>query len=352
MAMAIFVLPIKGQDAEWEPETKITGYAATEFNYFDELDGYKLNYGVAVPEAGILASYRPTSRITFKTVFVYRPDFTFNQMLNEANVQYQVANAFIIKAGRFLTPLSPMNTYYYAPVNTSATLPVLITAHEFFPLNIDGISLNGTYGDRFRINYDLFAGGYRNTTWLKTGALGFFGDETAYYKRVQNSTNTVDPSYNNTQNLGYGFHVGFSFLDYVTVGASGFKPKDEMLPIYVIPLDVTVEYGAKKFSYGLNFKLKYNNTRLIGEFWKSDLKIDESNVDLNGSFVELSQGLGKFTPYARYEQQHTDDVEFKRYTGGIAFKPMFETTIKVEYMKYDHETNPINGVVASLIYSF
>ena len=91
-------------------------------------------------------------------------------MLNEANIQYKVGEKAGIKVGRFLTPLSPMNTYYYAPVNSSATLPVLVSNHEFFPLNMDAVSYNGNIGENFKISYELFAGGYRNTTWMKTGA--------------------------------------------------------------------------------------------------------------------------------------------------------------------------------------
>jgi hypothetical protein len=245
-----------------------------------------------------------------------------------------------------------MNTYYYAPVNSSATLPMLITNHEFFPLNMDALSLNGSIGESFKISYDLFAGGYRNTTWLKTGAMGFFGDEVAYYKKVTNSTNTVSPSYNNTKNFGGGFHVAVSYQDYITVGASAFKPKNEIMPIYIVPMDFTKDMTSKKFSYGINLKLKYKGTRLIGEYWKSDLNIDDSNINLEGSFIELSQTAGKFIPYVRFEKQKTDDIDYKRYTAGMAFKPMFETTLKVEYLRYQQEVANINGVVASLIYSF
>lgn len=140
------VQAVQAQDY-FEPQTNITGYISTEFNYFDNLENYRVTAGSAVSEAGMLVTYMPTSSLRLKTVFVYRPEFEFDQMLNEAFGELSMSKMVNFKVGRFLLPLSPMNTYYYAPVNTSATLPILITNHEFFPLNMDGVSINGAFGD-------------------------------------------------------------------------------------------------------------------------------------------------------------------------------------------------------------
>ncbi|MCU4163731.1 hypothetical protein [Carboxylicivirga caseinilyticus] len=338
--------------ATWEPQMKITGYISTEFNYFDDLKGYENNYGVALSEAGFLTNYKPIKDLTFKSVFVYRPDFSFDQMLNEANIEYTASNQMNLKVGRFLTPLSPMNTYYYAPVNTSATLPVLISNHEFFPLNIDGLSINGSLGEEFKFNYDLFAGGYRNTTWMKTGAVGFFGDEVAYYKTLVNSTYTVDPSYNNTYNIAFGGNAGFSINDWAIIGASIFIPKKEIMPIYIPSMNATIHRESEKITYGMNFRFKYNNTRIIGELWNGDMTIDQDNIDLQGSFIEVSQMINKVTPYARFEAQTTNDIDFNRYTIGASYKPIFEATFKLEYINYQHDAQNINGLVFAFIYSF
>ncbi|WP_075590548.1 hypothetical protein [Labilibacter marinus] len=342
---------VKAQ-SDWEPQKRITGYIATEFNYFNKLEGYQNEYGVALSEAGILTSYQPTENLTFKAVFVYRPDFSFNQMLNEANLEYKASDNVNFKVGRFLTPLSPMNTYYYAPVNTSATLPVLVSNHEFFPLTMDALSINGSAGEDFKVSYDVFAGGYRNTTWMKTGAVGFFGDEVAYYKQLINSPYTIDQSYNNTYNVAAGGSVGLSYTDIAHVGFSAFKPKDETMQLYVPAYDIVQNEEAKKFTYGVNFKLKLNNTQLIGEVWNSDFNVGGTDIDLKGSFIQLSQALGKVTPFVRYEDQTTNDIEFQRYTGGLLYQPMFETGFKLEYIHYAHEVQDIDGVVLSFIYSF
>jgi hypothetical protein len=193
----------------WEPVTNLTGYISTEFNYFSELNGYDYDYGLSVSEAGLLINYRPTENIMLKSVFVYRPGYSFDQMLNEAYGEITHSELLKFKIGRFLLPLSPMNTYYYAPVNTSATLPILITNHEFFPLNMDGILITGSYGSDLKVTYDVFAGGYRNTTWLPTGAVGFFGVEVPYYQNEIGSPYTISPSYNGSYNLAYGGKLQF-----------------------------------------------------------------------------------------------------------------------------------------------
>lgn len=362
----------------WEPQTNITGYISTEFNYFDDIDGYRVNYGTAVSEAGILITYQPTSNFTLKSVFVYRPEFEFDQMLNEAFGQLSLSSKLNFKVGRFLLPLSPMNTYYYAPVNTSATLPILITNHEFFPLNIDGISVNGAFGSDLKVKYDVFAGGYRNTTWLPTGPIGFFGTEVPYFKGQINSPYSIDRSYNNTYNTAFGGSIAVAYKRFVELGASYFNPKKERIPLALTlpsnmifagspPIDEVVPTGLHRPTYGFNAKVQYENTKLVGELWRGNLDIDPivislqgnvipltqgGDVDLEGSFVELSHRVNKFTPYARYEKQETDDIKYYRYTAGINYKPSFERTVKIEYMWYDHSSGAINGLIGTLIYSF
>ncbi|GAF01854.1 hypothetical protein [Saccharicrinis fermentans] len=349
--LAFFGVQINAQD-QWEPQTKISGYLSTEFNYFNDLDGYDKEYGVALSEAGILASYQPLKDVSLKMVFVYRPDYSIDQMINEANIQYRLSQNVNFKVGRFLTPLSPMNTYYYAPVNISATLPVLISNHEFFPLNMDAISLNGKFGDDVSISYDVFAGGYNNAMWLNTGAVGFFGNEVSYYGALLNSPFTIDDSYKATRNLAVGGNIRFAYQDYVNIGLSMFNSQKEKVPAMVMGNNSVLIFDSERFSYGIDAKLSYNNTQLIGGFWNSDLTINNKFIDHKGAFVELNHSFVKITPYVRYEDQTSFYIEFQRYTGGVMYKPSFETTLKCEYLHYEQEVQNLDGFVVSLIYSF
>lgn len=358
---AIVSMNMWGQESEWEAQTRITGYIATEANYFHDLKGVDRNYGVSLSEAGMLVNYQPIQNLTIKSVFVYRPDLSIDQMINEANAQWKANNVMNIKAGRFLTPLSPMNTYYYAPVNNSATLPMIISHHEFFPLNMDGVSVNGVIGENIKFDYDAFVGGYRNALWLKTGALGLFGVEDNYFGAYNNSGYTLNTNdINTTLSFGGGVHLGLSASDFLTIGVNAMKTDTEKLSTTVDtpfgPMEVV--FDVNRFAYGLNFKAKYQTLQLLGEFWRNDMDFTnntlliEREYKIDGSFIELSNNFGKLTPYVRYEYHDAAGLEFKRYTTGITYKPIFETTFKLEYLFYDHEATDINGFVASVIYSF
>lgn len=367
-ALALSVGHAFAQETEWEPQKQVTGYVATEANYFDNLKNKERNYGAALSEAGILASYQPTRNMTIKGVVVYRPGLAIDQMVNEVNAQWSNSNLFNVKVGRFLTPLSPMNTYYYAPVNNSATLPMIISHHEFFPLNMDAVSLNGTVGNNLKLDYNLFAGGYQNSLWLKTGAMGIFGAEDEYFG--EDALSFIDPNaINSAYSFGGGVHAGLKWNDYLTVGLNSLMSSPGEMGIEydyngtLVPVTLEVERAA----YGLNVKANFKTLQLLGEFWQSDLQYSNSTIGLKestvlkGTFVELSNTFGKITPYVRHEYHEGLDLDYHRYTGGINYRPSFETCFKLEYLYYTHPNEKsiggddepdFSGLVATVVVSF
>ncbi len=92
--------------------------------------------------------------------------------------------------------------------------------------------------------------------------------------------------------------------------------------------------------------------KILCELWNNDISFNDFKYDNSDKFVIVSNTFGKFTPYARYEEHKAFDVSIKHYTAGINFKPIFETTFKLEYLMYDYKSYDINGVVATAIYSF
>lgn len=346
-----FSVSLFGQEEQWESQFKVTGYVATEYEYFKDIKYFPKDYAFSLSEGGLLVNYQPLKNLTIKTVFVYRPGFKFDNMLNEANVEYKLNNYLNVKVGRFLTPLSPMNTYYYAPVNNSATLPIMISHHEFFPLNMDAVSLNGKFGESFKLQYNVFGGGFRNTLWLRTGSMGLFGYEDT---QLIKTPATVDiPDVNADLSVGGGAHFGITYLDNFEFGFGLFTSEDPFFdPISQMSLKV------KKFSYGFNLKAKVSTLQLLAEGWHSDVKIFEATEIYEGGFAELSNTFNKITPYARYEYHYAPammgapSIMFNRYTAGINYKPIFETTMKLEYVRYEHEVTDLNGIVATLIFSF
>jgi hypothetical protein len=355
--LSAVVFKVYSQDGTWEPQKQITGYIATEAEYFNFRDDslFTRKYGAAVTEAGILASYQPTKKLTIKGVFVYRPGYSFEQMINEAYGEYHFADALNIRVGRFLTPLSPMNTYYYAPVNTSATLPLLITLHEMFPLSVDGLSLNGKYGNNLKLDYNVFTVGFKPTMWLQTGAIGLFGVEATYFNH--NTSAFTGDQISNVWQFTQGGHFGCAYKDYVYLGVNYLTERHS---VYFIPgLGKWLIY---KNVYGINLKLQYSTLRLLAEAWKTNVKEKNLNLfdaDFFSHFVELSNSFGNITPYLRYEHEDAvkslSPVRYNRYSAGINYKPTFETTIKLEALMYHKtygESEKLPGVVASVIYSF
>jgi hypothetical protein len=79
------------------------------------------------------------------------------------------------------------------------------------------------------------------------------------------------------------------------------------------------------------------------------------DISIKTSYIELSNSFGKITPYVRYED-HTSDYasipNFSRYTGGINYRPIFEITLKAEYMHYKNSAQNLDGFAGTLIYSF
>jgi hypothetical protein len=375
---SLLVLPTyaNGQDSDWEPQKTITGYIALEGDYFKDLQYYSREYGMSVSEAGMLASYQPVKNLTLKTVFVYRPDLSIDQMLNEANAEYKINNWLNIKAGRFLTPLSSTNTFYYAPVNVSATLPMITSFHETFPLNMDAVSFNGKIGETFRVGYDVFGGGYRNSLYLTSGALGFFGAENEYFQKVSNAAySTVNTSTtNSTLSFGGGAHIDFSYKDYGTIGFNVFKSAKESTTINLgqggfVPAGVNqtssttdTTISTQKLVLGTSLKFRIYTVQVEGEYWNNNVNTGKNKLTNEGAFVTVSNTFGKFTPYARFEylktpftrleDQTATSLKYNRYTAGLNFKPTFETTFKLEYLYYKYNSKDLGGLVATVIYSF
>jgi hypothetical protein len=373
----------------WIPQKQVTGYIALQAEYFDGLEGFDQDYGIMLNEAGLLISYMPSPKLTFKSVIVYRPELTIEQVINEANFEYTVSEFVKIKVGRFLTPLSPMNTYYYAPVNNSITLPMIISHHEIFPLNVDGVSLNGFIGEQFKFDYNLFGGGFKNSMWSNTGVIGFLGAEQSYFEDFSNLYYSVDAeSTNESLNLCQGAHVGFSYSDILSVGINVYNSSKESITVDIAQYDsqtgqvitddsdsedvktngpdhiqlVSTVFEGQKFVYGFNFELNLANIKMLGEFWRNEVNLNndtngEMNRNIDGAFVELSRNFNKLTPYMRFEYNNSAEIKYNRKTVGLNFKPMFETTFKLEYLRYDCTSSEdvsvdVNGIVGSVIYSF
>ncbi len=353
LLLGLSIATLWAQDDVWEARKQITGYVATEFNYLDNIEGHSKDYGMALTEAGLLVNYQPLQKLTLKAVAVYRPGLTVDQVLNELNAEYKIDDYLKIKVGRFLTPLSPINTYYYAPVNVSATLPMITNLHEAYPMTMDAVSFNGSVGNDLKFGYNAFAGGYHNTINNKTGALGFFGTESNYFYGLGEAAYSLDfDAMNSSLNFAYGLHAQLSYKDILTVGYNIIKEDPQDIDLFVNELGSAIPVEMNANINGINIAFKYKTLQVIGELWNNDVSFATEERNISDKFVIISNTFGKFTPYTRYEAHKMFGTDIKRYTAGVNFKPIFETTFKLEYLFYDYQSYDINGIVATAIYSF
>jgi hypothetical protein len=294
-------------------------------------------------------------------------------MINEVSGEYAFSDMFKIKGGRFLTPLSPVNSFYFAPVNVGITLPMLISHHEYYPLNLNGLSVNGNFGGQFKINYNVFAGGYYTSLWKGTGPLNFFGNEDDYFRKLDHLQLYSSLMQAENLNFGGGGHLGLAFSDYVEVGVNYFTSKPEYFANMDTVPDPSNTSGATRNITGLNFKLHYNFIQITGEQWWSNLEITNIPIGFNpatfqliygtgksklkGSFYELTCNYKTLTPFVRYEYHKAYNIDltdliFHKYSFGLNYKPRYEINLKCEVVHYDHPKHKIDGILASLIYSF
>lgn len=381
LALAAITLNLYSQEAEWEPQKNVTGYIATQAEFINDLKYAERNYGASLSEAGLLINYMPLKGFSIKSVFVYRPLASLDQMISELSAEKELLNnssGFLkLKIGRILTPLSPMNTNFYAPVNVGIALPLMVAHHELYPVNIDGASLNGEMGDNLKFKYNVFGGGFRNSLLMSSGPLGFFGNEDSYLQKINGKNSSFDlESLNSKLSFGGGAHLGIAYNDLVEVGINYFTHEkgeiNTQIPKYGMLLFDSLK--LRRDVFGLNLKLNYSGFQLNAEQWWCNVSVNnrvfapnpetgalmeiksDTSALSSGGYYEFMYTIGKFTPYVKFENHNVNlfdflKLDYNRYTVGLNFKPSYEITIKLEYVHYDYDKT-VDGALLSVIYSF
>jgi hypothetical protein len=361
-----FSFSIFGQDDQWEPHKQLTGYLCAQAEYIDGLKIFERNYGVSLNEAGILFTYQPLKNLSLKTTFVYRPGLLFDQMLNDLYAEWKYNNHLKMTAGRFLTPLSPLNLTQYAPMNIASSLPMLITHHNMYPMHMDGISFSGSEGENIKFNYNVFGGGYFDAGYLAFDPVGYAGKE-IFYTEAMEVGGTFDSDVKNADMALFGAvgtHLGLDFNEIFNVGFNIFYGGTDK---YFNPYDSASVAEAEntnigkgtKHAFGLDAKFKISNIELSGEYWIGKLSaINEPSQDISGGFFEFSGTFGKISPFIQFERHLMYDLHYSRYVAGVNIKPTFETTVKFEYSHFVFDGNDeldkynMDNLSLSLIYSF
>ena len=102
---------------------------------------------------------------------------TIRDLFVEAYGRYTFNEGFKVSLGKYLTPLSPVNQYFFAPLNTAASLPMLVSHHYLLPQSISGLQLSGEFGEDIKMGYNFTYGSYLSVGHSAFGMVGIQGRE-------------------------------------------------------------------------------------------------------------------------------------------------------------------------------
>lgn len=342
---------VNAQDG-WEPQTFLTGYINTIAEYSGHADESALgipadkHVGIGLAQAGLLVSYKPLEKLEVKSTLVYSPWVrSWHDVIVETYASYKFNQGISIGAGKYLTPLSPSNLYFYAPLNPSGVLPMVVSHHIFFPQSISGLQVSGEFGDEFKIDYNLTYGSFYITDHLESGILGVQGQEeiVPFQGHYEVYSGNYPESY-----LGGSGRLAVKYSDIFSLGLNLFEGTEYNL-IVLDPAsgDVAGIEAANQRSFGIDAHLALNSLKLNAEYWtatgKTTNSTPEYSLDYKGYYAELIYDHDKIKPWIRYENMDdakaifTDGTEvilpMVSVSGGLAFRPIYETTFKLEYRR-------------------
>lgn len=352
---------------EWKAQTFVTGYFTINGEYINNLPVFKevkgFDKAVGIGEASILSTIKPLEYLKINSVLTYKPRLELNEIITELSGEWQFSDAFSVKAGRFLLPLHPANSQYYAPMNLGVALPIFVTNHSLFPLNMDGLNLNGdiSLGESLSLGYNFSGGQYSKMSRTEAGLLGFFGRDGVYLNDNAQQVNTKITAIDYSQTgvypkyFGTGGNLNLKFNNVIQLGFSAFYSEEEASKK---PNPETYFETTTKFlSYGTNFLLNYNKLNIKASAWygnesPKDLQhFEEYNIELY--YGEIAYTLNKITPYAKVEIINGRSKNWKRASFGVNYRPFFEITFKLEYHRYFQDyVDDFDVFQVSAIYSF
>jgi hypothetical protein len=370
--LVLFVINAVAQDEE-ETRTHFTGYVNAVAEYSDAVN-LKKDYAFGLSDIGFLASYKLNDKLEFKTTLVYS-HFTFHvsQIFVEGYGQYTFNNSLKLGVGRFLTPLSPVNLYFYAPINPSGVLPMLVSHHFLFPQSISGFQLSGEteLGSSFKWGYNGTLGTYAYINHFESGILSIQAQEDSYpsFGYYDTEADKINNYLCGTARL-YGI-----FNNAFTLGVNFFKADAQQ--VTQNQSGGFTYYPSRKYTYGIDAHLQVKNIKVNGEYWggkqETTAKTDailgsHTENDYEGYYGELIYDGNVFKPYVRYD--FIKDVTVNKVglpttaaTIGVAVRPRFETLLKFEYKRVlatkitdvanrVYEDNNYNYLQFSLVLSF
>jgi len=276
----------------------------------------------------------------------------------EAYGTYTISEKLKLSGGKYLTPLSPVNQYFYAPLNPSASLPMVVSHHFLLPQSVSGFQVSGEFGETFKLGYNFTYGHYQSVGHPAAGIIGIQGAEDRAV--LQTDVSNVPMEYH----LGGCFRVNFNYNDIVNLGLNYFDGRHSTQTVAEFKNFAFSTFSTKatRFSSGVDFQLKLNNFKLNSEYWYGEQKTTDLPVQIineySAFYSEMIFETGIFSPYARYDKisdlkatmfaPYPDVILFDAnwhtdaYTIGVGIRPIYEVLLKLEYKYVDAEIDYSN----------
>lgn len=341
IVLGLFTIESVAQE-QWEPRTHVTGYINAVAEYSDQ-ENLKKEYAVGLSEIGLLASFKPLEKLEFKATMVYTHyTFHISQIFVEAYGSYNFDERFNLGVGRFLTPLSPVNLYFYAPLNPSGVVPMLVSHHFLFPQSISGFQFNGKFDlGLVDLGYNFSAGSYAYINHFEGGVLSIQAQEDSYP-----SFGYYDTEADKINNYICGTGRLYADInDMVLIGANYFTGDAQQV---TQETDGSFVYHpSTKYTYGFDVHLNVANFKVNAEYWAGKQETTKETDAILGQHIEneYESYYGEviydgdmLKPFVRWD--FIKDVTVNGVglptdaaTIGIAFRPRFETLLKLEYKR-------------------
>jgi len=338
-------------------KTHITGYVNTLLEYSDLDNGFEdsKDPGIGLSEAAFLVSHKPIEKLELKGTFVYTHAMRDVQALFvEAYGIYTLHDALRVGAGKFLTPLSPVNQYFYAPSNVAATLPMLVSHHIMLPQSMTGFQISGEYGKMLKVGYNGTLGLRGSYAAPEMGMIGLQGREgyaALIWRETYKPPTEYRPAWTARTFVNYNdiFNLGFNYYHSSKAGLPY-----QLLDLTTGELTISTE-DSKLMSYGVDLQVNYRDLKFSSEFWHGDIATTDLDkqisIPLKGYYGELSYQVGTITPFVRYDYSNDQmgslflsfpdtklfDSRFavSAISGGINYRPIYEIMLKLEYRYLD-----------------
>ncbi len=328
---------------EWEPRKHITGYINSIMEYSDQ-DNLREDFGIGLSEVGLLVSYQPLEDLELKATIVYT-HYTFHvsQLLVEGYGMYRFNDGLRLGVGRFLTPLSPINQYFYAPLNPSGVVPMLVSHHFLFPQSISGFQLTGEFeaSSSFKWGYSASIGSYAYINHFEGGIIGLQAQEDSHpsFGYYDTEADKINNYLCGTGRLYGIINDALTFgANYFTGDAQQVTQADDGSFIY---------YPSTKYTYGFDVHLNTGNFKINGEFWGGQQETTSETDKALGTHIkneyeayygEIIYDMDIVKPFIRWD--YIKDITVNGVglptdaaTIGIAIRPRFETLLKLEYKR-------------------